>query len=65
MALDPNLYWAFVAIGVTFVFYGGDKILELYNPNSRLIKWIKFVLGAVMFVFGVLILWTVASAGVA
>jgi uncharacterized membrane protein len=54
--LDPNLHWAFISIGLAFLFYGLDKILELGKPKNPAIKMIKTIVGFAIFGCGLFIL---------
>ena len=59
--LSQDLYYAFLAIGVAFVMWGIDKILEVFP--SRFTRYSKAILGIVAFSVGSAITLLVMSVG--
>lgn len=56
MALDPNLFWAFVSIAVTYIIFSIELLLETFNPENKNVKCFRRVFGIGIGVMGLIII---------
>lgn len=59
--VSEDLYYAFIALGLGFLMWGFDKIIDIVPQNYR--RYFTIPVGAVYFVIGVIIIELVIHVG--